>query len=178
MRLSTAQYNRLSKKVQPEVAIRNRQNRATGESFEQLLDHYHDELLSTKQATILRTNPKIHVTAPGRAVITGKAEVDYIAFLPNGQIIHFDAKSRQGKAFTIDKKSLHQRDWLRSMWEYGHIAGYLVQWTDYDQIRWHSIAGIDQRVRLEDGINVHNGHWLNVVSNPFVALTSSATSNN
>lgn len=140
---------------------RNTRNQATGKRFEDMLHAYHAGLQADGLARVMRTNPQVRVTGPGQARIVGKGEVDYIALLSNGKTIHFDAKSRAGDAFSLGDE--HQTDWLRTMHGYGHRAGYLVYWSDYGQVCWHDIAGIDKRVRMKDGVAVDSGRWLSLL---------------
>lgn len=137
-------------------------NQQTGADFEKRLDGYHAELMMTGQAMVMRTNPKIRMTGPGRAAIVGKGEVDYVAFLPSGHCVHFDAKSRTGKAFSIGADFEHQLNWLRKMHDYGNSAGLLVFWRDYNEARWHSVLTFDKRVRMEDGAPVLGVEWLSL----------------
>lgn len=164
LKLTTGQARWLiGKAQQPEDAaqsLRNARNRATGQRFEDRLQAYHAGLKEQGIATVYKTNPDIRVTAPGKAIITGKGPCDYFAFLYTGRVVFFDAKSRKDKAFTLDDQ--HQIDWLRSMGGYGHTAGYLVYWSDYDQVCWHDIAGVEKRVRMIDGAIVDGCRWLDV----------------
>ena len=157
LKLSTAEYRRLGNKNTAHTK-RNTLNQISGKSFEDRLLAYHADLEANHLARVMRTNPKIKVTGPGRAVIIGKGEVDFIAFLADGRTIHFDAKSRQKDAFSLADE--HQTDWLRNQAAYGHIAGYLVYWSDYDQVYWHPIETIEKRVRLKDGTPVRDVEWL------------------
>ena len=132
LRLTTGQARQLLRAETQTAAqsLRNTRNRAAGQRFEDRLEAYHNGLVADGQAMIMRTNPKIRVTSPGKAVIVGKGEVDYIAFLPTGRVIHFDAKSRKDKAFTLDDQ--HQIAWLRAMSAFG-------------QRHWGSFAGKSKR---------------------------------
>lgn len=159
LKLSTAQYRRLGKPEETHTE-RNTRNQAHGKRFEDWLIDYHAELEARHLARVMRTNPKIRVTGPGRAVIIGKGEVDFVAFLANGKVVHFDAKSRQKDAFSLEDE--HQVDWLRNQAAYGHTAGYLVYWSDHDQVRWHPIETIEKRVRLKEGSPVNDVAWLDL----------------
>lgn len=159
LKLSTAEYRRLGKKETAHTE-RNTLNQIRGKSFEDRLLAYHAELEAKHLARIMRTNPKIRVTGPGRAVIIGKGEVDFVAFLANGKVVHFDAKSRQKNAFSLEDE--HQTDWLRNQAAYGHTAGYLVYWSDYGEVRWHPIETIEKRVRLIEGTPVRDVEWLDL----------------
>lgn len=159
LKLSTAEYRRLGKKETAHTE-RNTLNQIRGKSFEDRLLAYHAELEAKRLARIMRTNPKIRVTGPGRAVIIGKGEVDFVAFLANGKVVHFDAKSRQKDAFSLEDE--HQVDWLRNQAAYGHTAGYLVYWSDYGEVRWHPIETIEKRVRLIEGTPVRDVEWLDL----------------
>ena len=138
----------------------NARNRQEGDNFEKRLQGYHEELSITGQAMVYKTNPDIRVTSPGRAVITGKGPCDYFAFLSSGHVVVFDAKSRQGSGFSISTDFEHQMAWLRKAHDYGHAAGLLVYWKDYDECRWHSVQMFDKRVRMADGVLMNDVEWL------------------
>ena len=159
LKLTTAEYRKLGKRDTVHTE-RNTLNQERGKRFEDRLLAYHAELEAKHLARIMRTNPKIRVTGPGRAVIIGKGEVDFVAFLANGKVVHFDAKSRQKDAFSLEDE--HQVDWLRNQAAYGHTSGYLVYWSDYDQVRWHPIETIEKRVRLKEGTPVNDVAWLDL----------------
>lgn len=159
LKLTTAEYRRLGKKETAHTE-RNTLNQIRGKSFEDRLLAYHAELEARHLARVMRTNPKIRVTGPGMAVIIGKGEVDFVAFLANGKVIHFDAKSRQKDAFSLEDE--HQVDWLRNQAAYGHTSGYLVYWSDHDEVRWHPIETIEKRVRLKEGTPVRGVNWLDL----------------
>lgn len=162
MRTTTRQHRRLVANLTgtADQTERNAANQQTGADFEKRLDGYHAELMATGQATVMRTNPKIRMTGPGRAAIVGKGEVDYVAFLPNRNSVHFDAKSRTGKAFSIGSDFEHQLNWLRKMYDYGNDAGLLVYWRDHNETRWHSVQTFGKRVRIEDGAPLPGVEWL------------------
>lgn len=162
MKLSTQQHRRLVANLAgtADQTARNSANQQTGADFEKRLDGYHAELMATGQAMIMRTNPKIRMTGPGRAAITGKGEVDYVAFLGNGRCVHFDAKSRTKDAFSIGADFGHQLNWLRKMCDYGHAAGLLVHWRDCNEVRWHSVQTFEKRVRMGDGVPLPGVEWL------------------
>lgn len=145
-----------------EQSARNAANRQEGEAFEKRLDGYHAELMATNQAQIMRTNPKIRMTGPGRAAIVGKGECDYVALLSDGRVVTFDAKSRASNAFSIGTDFEHQMTWLRKAWDYGHAAGLLVYWKEYNECRWHPVQTLDKRVRMADGVPVDGVEWLAV----------------
>lgn len=163
-RLSVAAYNRLIAGSTTNQTARNTQNQAAGSEFQARLDTYHAELHLRGLATIYRTRPDIKQLDRGRAVIVGRGPVDYIAWLPNGRCVFFDAKRRAGDAFTMGRDAEHQLDWLRTMAGYGHAAGLLVWWADYGECRWHPIAGIDKRVRRPEGVAVRDVDWLPTVA--------------
>lgn len=157
-RLTTMEEYRAMLAEQPDHTVRNSRNQRAGQSFEDTLAIYHATV--TDLATVMKTNPKIRVTGPGRAVVIGKGEVDYIAFLCDGRVVHFDAKSRAGDAYSLGADAAHQTQWLRTQADYGHIAGYLVNWSDYNLVTWHSIGTIEKRVRMRDGLAVDGVKWL------------------
>jgi len=158
-RITAAEYRRLTG-TDNNQTDRNTQNQATGADFQARLDTYHAELHLRRLATVYRTQPEIKQLDRGRAVIVGRGPVDYMAWLPNGHCVFFDAKRRAGAAFTMGKDAEHQLDWLRTMADYGHAAGLLVWWADYGECRWHPIAGIDKRVRRPEGVGVRDVEWL------------------
>jgi penicillin-binding protein-related factor A (putative recombinase) len=162
MKLSAQAHRRLVGNLtgNGEQAARNTANRQEGEAFEKRLDDYHAELMATNQAQIMRTNPKIRMTGPGRAAIVGKGECDYVALLSDGRVVTFDAKSRASTAFSISSDFEHQMTWLRKASDYGHTAGLLVYWKDYDECRWHSVQMFDKRVRMADGVLMNDVEWL------------------
>lgn len=162
MKATTQQHRRLVANMTgtTDQTARNSANQQTGADFEKRLDGYHAELMATGQVMIMRTNPKIRMTGPGRAAITGKGEVDYVAFLRDGRCVHFDAKSRTGKAFSIGPDFEHQLNWLRKIHDYGNDAGLLVHWRDYNEVRWHSVQTFEKRVRLADGVPLPGVEWL------------------
>lgn len=159
-RLTTMEEYRAMIAEQPDHTVRNSRNQRAGQSFEDTLAIYHATV--TDLATVMKTNPKIRVTGPGRAVVIGKGEVDYIAFLYDGRVAHFDAKSRAGDAYSLGADAAHQTQWLRTQADYGHIAGYLVYWSEYNLVTWHSISTIEKRVRMKDGIAVDGVKWLDL----------------
>ena len=143
-----------------EKSARNAANRQEGEAFEKRLDGYHAELMATNQAQIMRTNPKIRMTGANSAIVVGKAECDYVALLSDGRVVAFDAKSRQDHAFSISSDFAHQMTWLRKAWDYGHAAGLLVYWKEYNECRWHPVQTFDKRVRMADGALINGVEWL------------------
>lgn len=161
MRTTTYRQHRTVQR--DETSLRNAANRQEGADFEKRLDGYHEELRLTGRAWVMRTNPKVRMTGPGRAAITGKGEVDNIAFMADGRVVHFDTKVRQEKAFSIASDAQHQIDWLRWMREAGHTAGLLVFWKDHGQVCWHPVQSFDKRVRMEDGTPCAGVDWLETV---------------
>lgn len=159
-KLTTIEEYRSMIAEQPDHTVRNSRNQRAGQSFEDWLAAYHATV--TDLATVMITNPKIRVTGPGRAVIIGKGEVDYIAFLVDGRVVHFDAKSRAGDAYSLGTDAEHQTQWLRLQRIYGHIAGYLVYWSDHGLVTWHDIDTIEKRVRMKDGVAVDGVKWLDL----------------
>lgn len=145
-------------------AVRNTRNRSEGERFQAQLDDYHERVRAEGQATVYRTNPDIRLVAPGRAVVVGKGPVDYMAFLAGGQVVHFDAKSRAGDAFSVGRDMVHQVDWLMTMSAYGHVAGLLVWWKDHTQCRWHPVGSFEKRVRMRDGFRIVGVEWLPTIA--------------
>lgn len=164
MKLSAQAHRRLVGNLTGtgEQAARNAANRQEGEAFEKRLDGYHAELMATNQAQIMRTNPKIRMTGPGRAAIVGKGECDYVALLSDGRVVMFDAKSRASNAFSIGADFEHQMTWLRKVCDYGHGAGLLVYWKEYSECRWHPVQTFDKRVRMADGVPIIGVEWLAV----------------
>jgi len=162
MKLSAQAHRRLVANLtgNGEQAARNTANRQEGEAFEKRLDGYHAELMATNQAQVMRTNPKIRMTGPGRAAIVGKGECDYVALLSDGRVVTFDAKSRASNAFSVGADFEHQMTWLRKAWDYGHAAGLLVYWKEYGACRWHPVQTFDKRVRMADGVPVNGVEWL------------------
>ncbi len=146
-----------------EVAGRNGRNRSEGEQLQARLDVYHEELRAADRAVVYRTNPDMRMVAPGRAIVTGKGPVDYVAFLATGRVVHFDAKSRAGDAFSVGAEMAHQLNWLGTMRAYGHWAGLLVWWKDHEQCRWHPVGSFEKRVRMRDGFTVVGVEWLATV---------------
>lgn len=166
MNMTVAEYRALigpSSSTQHVVSRRNARNRQSGSDFEGRLHRYHEELRLTGQATVYKTNPDIRVTSPGKAVIVGAGPCDYFAFLANGRVVMFDAKSRAEKAFQIGKDFAHQLAWLDTMRAYGHITGLLVWWKDHGECRWHPSDTFAKRVRLADGILLEDVSWLPAV---------------
>lgn len=140
---------------------RNTSNRATGAAFEKRLDGYHKELEITGRARILHTNPKIRMTGPNTAAVVGKGEVDRICFCADGRVIHFDAKSRAGNSFYTQDE--HQVAWLRQMAEWGHVAGWVVNWHEHGEVRWHPVSTFSNKVVRTDGVIVSGVDWLEVL---------------
>lgn len=162
MKVTAQQHRRLVANMTgaTDQTERNVANRQEGIDFEKRLDAYHAELMLTKKAMVMRTNPKIRMIGPGRAAIVGKGEVDYVAFLPDGRGVHFDAKSRTDKAFSIGTDFEHQLTWLRTAHAFGYAAGLLVYWRDHGDVRWHGVQTFDKRVRRDDGQPVSGVEWL------------------
>ena len=145
------------------LTVRNGRNRSEGEQLQARLDVYHAQLAAVDQATVYRTNPDMRMIAPGRAIVTGKGPVDYVAFLATGRVVHFDAKSRAGDAFSVGTEMAHQLNWLGTMRAYGHLAGLLVWWKDFAECRWHPVGSFEKRVRMRDGFQVVGVEWLATV---------------
>lgn len=159
LRMTPRQYRRLQQPADDQ-STRNTLNRSEGERFQARLDDYHAQLRAADQALVYRTNPDMRMIEPGKAIVTGKGPVDYIAFLAGGRVVHFDAKSRAGDAFSIAQEMAHQLNWLATMRAYGHLAGLLVWWKDQQQCRWHPVGSFAKRVRLQDGYLVVGVEWL------------------
>ena len=140
---------------------RNAQNQQTGAWFQSVLDGYHEELKLRKLATVHRTQPETKILDYPNAIVCGKGPVDYMAFLPGGKTIHFDAKSRADD-FTVGNDMDHQEDWLRDMAAMGHIAGLLIWWHKWGECRWHPVSSFDRRVRRLDGIPINGFQWLDL----------------
>ena len=162
MKLSASAHRRLVGNLtgNGDKAARNAANRQEGEAFEKRLDGYHAELMATNQAQVMRTNPKIRMTGANSAIVVGKAECDYVALLNDGRVVAFDAKSRQDHAFSIGTDFSHQMTWLRKACDYGHGAGLLVYWKEYNECRWHPVQTFDKRVRMADGAPIIGVEWL------------------
>lgn len=162
MKLSASAHRRLVGNLtgNSDKAARNAANRQEGEAFERRIDGYHAELMATNQAQIMRTNPKIRMTGANSAIVVGKGECDYVALLSDGRVVTFDAKSRQDNAFSISADFAHQMTWLRKAFDYGHAAGLLVYWKDYNECRWHAVQTFDKRVRMADGVPIIGVEWL------------------
>lgn len=167
MQMTPAQYRRLVGQNGSDGADRrtdrNTRNRSEGERFQAQLDAYHEQLRLREQATVYRTNPDIRMVEPGKAVVVGKGPVDYMAFLAGGRVVHFDAKSRAGDAFSIGQDMAHQVTWLQTMRGYGHGAGLLVWWKDQAHCRWHPVSSFEKRVRMRDGFLAVGVEWLPTV---------------
>lgn len=138
-------------KRQGDQTVRNTQNQVEGAWFQDQLDAYHKWAESEGLLIGYRTMPETVQTGAFTARIIGKGPVDYISYLPDGQCVHFDAKSRQGDAFTATTR--HQRDWLGTMHGWGFIAGWLVYWKDHNECRWHPYK-TEKRIRRAEGIPV------------------------
>ena len=139
-------------------AIRNASNQRAGESFQSRLDAYHAELSARRLATVYRTQPDIVQTGTASARVVGKGPVDYVAWLANGSTIFFDAKSRAAD-FTLGADFEHQTQMLRTMYHYGHKAGFLIWWSTELECRWHPIQKIQKRVRRADGQLMAGIQW-------------------
>lgn len=145
----------------PAAILRGAQNQAQGAAFQADLDRYHKGLRERGLARVYRTDPPSRYVGSGRWVLTGKGPVDYIALSP-GTPIHFDAKYRVGNAFSVSDD--HQLRWLTEMAAFGHTCGFLVQWSDYDETRWHALQTVDgHRVRRADGILLNKLDWWSVL---------------
>lgn len=168
--MTPAQYRRLTNSRQAPATPsaterRSAANRQEGEAFESRLNRYHQSLDAQGLAKPYKTNPDIKMTGANQAVVIGKGPVDYIVPLSTGAVVFFDAKSRTGNAFSYSGKDVaHQLAWLRAMARWGHPAGLLVYWKEYDQVCWHPVASFDKRVRLADGVPVAGVDWLPVVT--------------
>lgn len=184
LRISEDLYARLINQepdieIDPSRSSTNAASRALGELFEQQLDGYHAELAHRGIATVRHNNPQAKLLGYGQAsvgtksggkrtytgtiaIITGKAETDYIAFLNGGIVVHFDAKVRAGDKFYMSaEKVAHQVEWLKTMRRHGCEAGLLVWWHEHSEYRWHSIDswGERRRVDREDGTPCPAYEW-------------------
>lgn len=148
-------------RTKTDQTARNTHNRHAGAAFEKRLDGYHKELEVRRIARVLQTNPKIRMTGPNTAVVVGKGEVDRICFVADGRVIHFDAKSRKGEYFYTEAE--HQVKWLQDMAEWGHIAGWIVYWNEYNEVRWHPVSTFGNRINRADGLVVPGVQWLEVL---------------
>lgn len=159
--MTPTEYRKLLKRTAGTQSGRNTRNRSEGEAFQARLDSYHTQLRLEGKALAYRTNPDIRLVSANRAVVTGKGPCDYFAFLADGRVVVFDAKSRTGNAFSINVADIgHQLTWLDTMQSYGHITGLLVWWKDYGECRWHPSDTFVKRVRLGDGILLEDVAWL------------------
>lgn len=142
-------------------------NKANGEAFQQELDMYHVMLQRDGLAVVHRTDPPIRYVGDGHWVVVGKGPCDYIAFTSFGTVV-FDAKVRSGTAYSVsgaDGSDLHQLAWLRSVAPFVAAAGYVVRWTDVDEVRWHDVATVDgQRVRMTDGVALNGCKWYDLLN--------------
>lgn len=147
--------------------LRGRDNRAAGEAFQDELDIYHRQLLLDGVALVHRTDPPMRYIGDGHWVPTGKGPVDYLAIVAGLGVVAFDAKVRSGTAFSIGAKDEHQLQWLRDTVAVGGIAGYLVRWSDYNEVRWHPVATVDgKRVKIAHGTYCDGCQWLDTVRQP------------
>lgn len=81
MKLTAQQHRRLVGNLtgNGEKTARNAANRQEGADFEKRLDSYHAELMAANKAQVMRTNPKIRMTGPGRAAMSS-AKVNAITW--------------------------------------------------------------------------------------------------
>jgi len=139
---------------------RGRENQATGAAFQDELDIYHAGLTRSRTALVYRTDPAIRYAGDGLWRVVGKGPVDYLAITMD-YVIGFDAKVRTGDAFSIGE--VHQLAWLKDMASLDQLAGYLVRWSDYDEVRWHPVGTVDgKRVRRGEGRLCEGVRWLEV----------------
>lgn len=147
--------------------LRGRANREAGEAFQQELDIYHRELLRDGIALVLRTDPPMRYIGSGHWVPVGKGAVDYIATIAGYSPVAFDAKVRAGTAFTIGRDEEHQLQWLQDHASLDYPAGYLVRWSDYDEVRWHPVETvIGKRVKIAHGHLCDGCRWLDAIRQP------------
>lgn len=102
------------------------------------------------------------------AQIIGPGPADYVGCLADGRFVGFEAKTTgEAQGFTLPVKSLHQREWLRSLSDMSGqkaLAFYLVFWREYNEVRLHWIEAIDdRRIRYEDGQPLDGMDWCGFV---------------
>ena len=145
--------------------------RAIGENWENALAEYHGYLANQGRAVMHKTGPQVKMTR-GRTgnelVITGPGPADYVGCLADGRFVGFEAKTTgEMQGFSLPEKSLHQREWLRSLSEISHgraLAFYLVFWRAHGDVRLHWIeAVVDRRIRHVDGQPVDGFDWCALV---------------
>jgi len=143
---------------------RGRENKAVGDAFQEELDIYHASLYRDGLALVYRTDPPVRYAGDGKWIVTGKGPVDYIAITKIG-VVGFDAKSRVGDGFSIGIDSLHQLHWMRDLVDLDNTAGFVVRWSDYEQVRWHDVSTVyGQRVRMADGVLLDGVKWLDAIN--------------
>lgn len=144
---------------------------AIGENWEQVLDEYHGFLANLGRAVMHKTGPRVRMTrgrGGGELVIVGPGPADYVGCLADGRFVGFEAKTTGGaQGFTLPEKSLHQREWLRSLSDMSGqkaLAFYLVFWRASGDVRLHWIETIpDRRIRFEDGQPIEGFDWCGFV---------------
>ena len=152
--------------VQADNVERGRANQAAGRNFENYLTQYHDLLMAQYGLVIYKTDPPIRYSRKHKAFVpTGKGPADYIVFRAVGlPLVIFDAKSKSGNTYTVPARDEHQLDFLRSMADMGHIAGYFVRWVDFGEMRWHDVGDARgaKTFRHMDGILCEQG-WFDAI---------------
>jgi penicillin-binding protein-related factor A (putative recombinase) len=147
--------------------------RAMGENWENALEEYHGYLANQGRAKVHKTGPQVTMRNDRRmqqlvATITGPGPADYVGCLADGRFVGFEAKTTgEAQGFTLPEKSLHQREWLRSLSDMSNrraLAFYLVLWRAHGDVRLHWIETIaDRRIRYEDGQPVDGFDWCGLV---------------
>ena len=171
LKLTPAQYRAVAGGVskQSGAAARGRSNQQEGANLEERLKAYHAVLRAEGKARVIRVNPQIAFDSRGKPFVTGKGECDFAGTVYGGRSIAFDAKSREGKSFSIDKDFAHQIEYLRQVRELGGIAGLLVFWKEEPTAdgaglcRWHPIMTVDPNVKRADGIPLEGVEWWRLI---------------
>lgn len=146
--------------------------RAIGENWENALEELHGYLANQGRAVMHKTGPQVTMrkgrTGLVEPMITGPGPADYVGCLADGRFVGFEAKTTgDAQGFTLPEKSLHQREWLRSLSDMSQqkaLAFYLVFWRAHNEARLHWIESIeDRRIRYEDGQPIEGFDWCDFV---------------
>jgi hypothetical protein len=153
--LAAAQLNPQSNHYDEEIAeqaalssFRGRQSQAIGKRFEELIGEQLRDLDLDGIAKLHKTGPVTRVIGRqpnGRLDIVYEDDgpCDYIG-AATGYGVAFEAKSTSRvDVWSVPDKDMHQYEFMERYAQHapGAFVGYLIRWTQWEEVRWHSLYG-------------------------------------